>query len=194
MHTALHPVCLLPFAETATRPIVAAGNAPDLSMLMGVAAVLVVLIGALAYAFRRVVLVQLKQRAAGKDMAVLEVLPLGGKRQLAVVRCFDRTFALGLGERDVSLVAELDRDAVERDRVLREETRRAAGPEAPRSRGRVDAAFTARLASAKAQLLGVRDVIPAARPDRPTAAPDPETPELGEVDTPRPGSDREFVA
>jgi flagellar biogenesis protein FliO len=35
-------------------------------------------------------------------------LPLGGKQRLAVVRCYDRTFALGLGEKEVSLVAEID--------------------------------------------------------------------------------------
>lgn len=189
MHTALLTAALLEGTASASRPFTA-GNAPDLSMLMGVAAVLVVLIGGLAYAFRRVVLVQLKQRASGKDLAVLEVLPLGGKRQLAVVRCYDRTFALGLGEKDVALVAELDRDAIERDRELRAES--TAAPAA----SRIDEAFRARLASAKAQLLGSRDVIPAqAAPPRPEPVKAPETaPAIGEVETPRPGSDREFIA
>jgi hypothetical protein len=40
------------------------------------------------------------------------VLPLGGRRQLVVVRCYDRTLALGLGDRDVSLLAELDTEFV----------------------------------------------------------------------------------
>jgi hypothetical protein len=38
----------------------------------------------------------------------MDVLPLGGRSRLAVVRCYDRTFLLGMGEREVSLVAELD--------------------------------------------------------------------------------------
>lgn len=33
---------------------------------------------------------------------------LGSKQRLAVVRCYDRTFALGLGEKEIALIAELD--------------------------------------------------------------------------------------
>ena len=57
---------------------------------------------------KRVISGSLKARASKRSLAVVDVLPLGGKRQLAVVRCYDRTFALGLGDKDVSLVAELD--------------------------------------------------------------------------------------
>lgn len=168
--------------DTPARPL-AAGSAPDLTTLMVVALVLVALIGGLAFLFRRVVLVQLKQRAAGRDMAVLDVLPLGGKRQLAVVRCFDRTFALGLGEKDVTLVAELDHAAVQHDREGK--------PDAAPSN---DEAFRARLEAAKAQLLGVRDLVPRRAPKEATPPRAPQTPELGEIAEPRPGSGREFVA
>jgi len=57
---------------------------------------------------KRVISGSLKARASKRSLAVVDVLPLGGKRQLSVVRCYDRTFALGLGDKDVSLVAELD--------------------------------------------------------------------------------------
>ena len=43
-----------------------------------------------------------------RSLSVLDVLPLGGKRRLAVVRCYDRTFVLGLGDREISAIAELD--------------------------------------------------------------------------------------
>lgn len=69
------------------------------------------LLGAVALAgllLRRAVTGSLRARASKRSLAVVDVLPLGGKRQLAVVRCYDRTFALGLGDKDVSLVAELD--------------------------------------------------------------------------------------
>lgn len=71
---------------------------------------LVIAILGLAWAFRRVISGNLRGRANRRSMQVIDMLPLGGKRQLAVVRCYDRTLVLGLGERDVSLVTELDAD------------------------------------------------------------------------------------
>ncbi|MFT5829862.1 MAG: flagellar biogenesis protein FliO [Bacteroidia bacterium] len=71
---------------------------------------LVVAILGLAWAFRRVVRGNLRGRANRRSMQVIDMLPLGGKRHLAVVRCYDRTLVLGLGESDVSLVTELDAD------------------------------------------------------------------------------------
>ena len=50
----------------------------------------------------------MRARAARRSLQVLDVLPLGGKQRLAVVRCYDRTFLLGLGEKEVGLVSELD--------------------------------------------------------------------------------------
>jgi flagellar biosynthetic protein FliO len=49
-------------------------------------------------------------RAAKRSLKVVDVLPLGRKQKLCVVRAYDRTFVLGLGEREVTLVAELDTD------------------------------------------------------------------------------------
>lgn len=71
---------------------------------------LVAMILALGWAAKRFLAGNLRQRASQRSMKIVDVLPLGGKRQLAVVRCYDRTFVLGLGERDVTLVTELDPD------------------------------------------------------------------------------------
>ena len=47
-------------------------------------------------------------KAAKRSLQVIDVLPLGSRQRLAVVRCYDRTFLLGLGERELSLITELD--------------------------------------------------------------------------------------
>jgi flagellar biogenesis protein FliO len=41
-------------------------------------------------------------------LAVVDVLPLGKRQRAVVVRCYDRNFLIGLGEKEVSLLAELD--------------------------------------------------------------------------------------
>ena len=72
---------------------------------------------ALACGFRRLAAGSLRTRASQRSLQVLDVLPLGGKRKLSVVRLYDRTFALGVGEREVTLVAELDPVTVEKPAV-----------------------------------------------------------------------------
>ncbi|MCP3914790.1 MAG: flagellar biosynthetic protein FliO [bacterium] len=81
---------------------------PDLSRYMIVVGILVAAIVAIAIALPRLVRGTTRARAARRHLAVIDVLPLGGKRQLSVVRCYDRTFALGVGEREVALIAEID--------------------------------------------------------------------------------------
>ncbi len=81
---------------------------PDLSRYLMVCSGLLVLVVALSWGFRRLVAQKLASRAARRSLAVIDVLPLGGRRQLSVVRCYDRTFVLGLGEKDVRLIVELD--------------------------------------------------------------------------------------
>jgi flagellar biosynthetic protein FliO len=84
------------------------GEGPDLTRYLTVCVVLLVAIAGTAFLFRRLVLGTLKAKAAGRSLQVLDVLPLGNKQRLCVVRCYDRTFALGLADHGVSLVAELD--------------------------------------------------------------------------------------
>ncbi len=115
----MHPIILslaLQGLQRAAGPATGSGltlsEGPDLGWLMGVVAALVVAACGIAFGFRKLLLKTVKQRASQRELQVVDVLPLGGKRQLAVVRCYDRTFALGLGEKDVSLVAELDHEAI----------------------------------------------------------------------------------
>ena len=145
LNTLQLPVLLLEAA-----PSLGGKAGPDLTWLMTTSAVLILTIGAVAYGFRRLVMGGMKGRAAKRDLRVLDVLPLGGKRQLAVVRCYDRTFALGLGEKTVEMVAEMDSAAVDLDR--------GQGREAAPSRARD--AFEARLQSAKERLLGTHEMAP----------------------------------
>lgn len=100
-------LALLPIAqEGGTR--FGGTEGPDLSRYLTVCVVLIVAIGGLAYGFKRLVANNLKTRAGKRSLQILDVLPLGGKQRLAVVRCYDRTFALGLGDKEVTAIAELD--------------------------------------------------------------------------------------
>jgi flagellar biogenesis protein FliO len=94
-----------------TTPVTAQGlQGLDMTRYALVCLGLVAMILVLGWGFKRLLAGNLRLRAGQRSMSVVDVLPLGGKRQLAVVRCYDRTFLLGLGERDVSLVTELDVD------------------------------------------------------------------------------------
>lgn len=83
-------------------------STPDMTGYALVCCGLIVAVLLLALAFKRLVGDSVKSRAAKRSLHVVDVLPLGGKRQLAVVNCYDRTFVLGLGEKDVRMVAELE--------------------------------------------------------------------------------------
>lgn len=98
-------------APSASRPIPGAG--PDLGWMATVVAIILVCILATAWGVRRFVGSAWRSRAGRRQLRVVDVLPLGGRRQVVVVRCYDRTFALGLGDKEVSLVAELDPAFVE---------------------------------------------------------------------------------
>jgi len=90
-------------------PTAFGGNeGPDFTRYMTLCALLILAIGGLAYGFKRVVGGNMKTRASKRSLQVLDVLPLGGKQRLAVVRCYDRTFAIGLGDKEVTAIAELD--------------------------------------------------------------------------------------
>ena len=81
---------------------------PDLTRYLLVCVGLLVLVGLLAYGFRRLIGRAVQTRAAQRSLQVMDVLPLGGKQRIAVVRCYDRTFLIGVGEKEVSSIAELD--------------------------------------------------------------------------------------
>lgn len=89
-------------------PNLGGSTGPDLSRYFMVCAVLIVVTAGLAWGMRKLITGNLQQRAAKRSLQIVDVLGLGGKRKLAIVRCYDRTFVLGLGEREVTPVAELD--------------------------------------------------------------------------------------
>ena len=81
---------------------------PDLTRYFVVCVLILGTTAALAYGFRRLIAETLRKKAGQRSMRIVDVLPLGGKRRLTVVRCYDRTFLLGIGEKEIGLVAELD--------------------------------------------------------------------------------------
>ena len=94
--------------ETLSAGDLGGSQGPDLTRYLLVCAGLLLLVGGLAWAARRFLTRTLRDRAAKRSLQVVDMLPLGSKQRLAVVRCYDRTFLLGLGEKEVSLVSELD--------------------------------------------------------------------------------------
>ena len=81
---------------------------PDLSRYFAVCVGLIALAALAAWGFKRLFARSLASRAAKRSLQVLDLLPLGGKQRLAVVRCYERTFVVGLGDKELCLVAELD--------------------------------------------------------------------------------------
>jgi flagellar biogenesis protein FliO len=81
---------------------------PDLTRYLAVCLGMLALVVGLGWGFRRILAQRFALHAARRSLAVIDVLPLGGRRQLSVVRCYDRTFVLGLGEKEVRMIAELD--------------------------------------------------------------------------------------
>jgi len=96
------------FLEPATRQALTVPDGPDLTRYFLACGGLVVLVGCLALGFKRVFARTLRARAARRSLRVLDVLPLGGAKRLVVVRCFDRVFLVGQGEKELNAIAELD--------------------------------------------------------------------------------------
>ena len=107
MHSLILSPALTPVLATLVEEPLRGGG-PDLTRYFTVVGVLIVAVLGLGWGFRRLLAGALKTRATKRSLQVVDVLPLGGKRQVTIVRCYDRTFALGMGEKDVSLIAELD--------------------------------------------------------------------------------------
>ena len=95
-------------SQAAVPASLGGSEGPDMTRYLLVCSVLLLGIALLAFGFRRVVGRNLAAKASKRSLQIMDVLPLGGRQRLAVVRCYDRTFLLGMGEREVSLVTELD--------------------------------------------------------------------------------------
>ena len=93
---------------TTTLAQVDAGTGPDLTRYFVVCGVLLGAITLLAWGFKKLIGGNLSSRAAKRSLQILDVLPMGGKRKLAVVRCYDRVFLIGMGDKEISPISELD--------------------------------------------------------------------------------------
>jgi len=81
---------------------------PDLTRYLVVCGATILGLCALAWVFRRTVSGHLRARAAKRSLQVLDVLPLSAKQKLVVVRCYDRSFLLGVGDKELHSIAELE--------------------------------------------------------------------------------------
>jgi len=85
-----------------------ADSGPDLTRYFAVCGVLLGAIALLAWGFKKLIAGNLTMRASKRNLQILDVLPMGGKQKLAVVRCYDRAFLIGLGDKEISPISELD--------------------------------------------------------------------------------------
>jgi len=99
-------LCLLAIEQDKVQPL--SSNGPDLTRYLTVCGILLLSILALAWGFKKLVGNAVRARASSRSLQIVDLLPLGGKQRLAVVRCYDRTFALGVGDKEVGLIAEID--------------------------------------------------------------------------------------
>jgi flagellar biosynthetic protein FliO len=97
---------------TVLVPEAGRASGPDLTRYLVVCAGAILALVAAAWLFRRFVGASLRARAARRSLRIVDVLPLSGKQKLVVVRCYDRSFLLGLGEKEVRAIAELDGSAL----------------------------------------------------------------------------------
>lgn len=83
-------------------------SGPDLTRYFLVCALLILGIFGVGLLIRRLLSQPLRKRAARRSLQVADVLPLGGRQRLLVVRCYDRSFLLSQADREIRTIAELD--------------------------------------------------------------------------------------
>lgn len=139
---------------------------PDLVGYLLTCGFVLALVLAAAWLIRRFLGGALRQRASQRSLRVVDVLPLGGRQRLVVVRCYDRTFLLGQGEKEVRAISELDADAV---------TDNTPAPAVPETNGAgADRDQAQRAATAFARLLGRKSAaVPDSEPPAPLPRPVP---------------------
>ena len=89
----------------------------DLTQYLLISAAMVVAIGGLGWFFQKTIAGSVLSRAEKRSLRIVDVLPMGGKRKLAVVKIYDRTFVVGLGDKELSLITELDGEIPERSEL-----------------------------------------------------------------------------
>lgn len=86
---------------------------PDMGQLasyLGISLAMILLVAGGGLLVHRLLRGGWRVRAAQRSLRVVDLLPLAGKNQLAVVQVYDRTLVLGIGEGGVRLVTEWDTD------------------------------------------------------------------------------------
>lgn len=89
----------------------------DLTQYLLISAAMIVAIGGLGWFFQKTIAGSVLSRAEKRSLRIVDVLPMGGKRKLAVVKIYDRTFVVGLGDKELSLISELDGEIPERSEL-----------------------------------------------------------------------------
>ena len=100
---------MLGLLESAPRSFL---DGPDLTRYFLVCGGLLLLVVALSLGFRRVFARALAARAARRSLRIVDALPLGRGKRLLVVSCYDRTFLVGEGDKELHALAELDAEAL----------------------------------------------------------------------------------
>ena len=81
---------------------------PDFTRYLVICGLLILAVAGVGFGFRKLMTGSLRNRSRERSLRVLDVLPMGGKKRLCVVRCYDRTFVVGEGEKELTYLAELD--------------------------------------------------------------------------------------
>ena len=105
----------------------AGAEGPDLTQYLMVCGVLILLIGVLGFGFRKLARGGLRVRGAARALTTVDVLPLGSRQRVAVVRCYERSYLIGVGEKEVRLLAELDVEETESDQAAEDTALNAVG-------------------------------------------------------------------
>ncbi len=92
-------------ADAATKSSL---EGPDLAAYLLTCGFILALVLAAAWLFRRFLAGKIRMRASGRSLEVIDVLPMGSRQRLVVVRCYDRTFLLGQGDKEIRAISEID--------------------------------------------------------------------------------------
>lgn len=85
----------------------AGAEGPDLTRYLAVCGILILLVAGLGVGLRRLARSGWRAHARARALQAVDVLPLGGRQKLAVVRCYDRSFLIGVGDKELCLIAAL---------------------------------------------------------------------------------------
>ncbi len=89
---------------------------PDMTRYLVVSGALLGALFLASFLVRRLVGSSRLSLGSRKGIQILEAASLGGSKKAVVVRCYDRTFLVGVGDKEVCSIAELDSEYVDADR------------------------------------------------------------------------------